>query len=201
MEASKNRVFFHELGHFIAAQLNHIIFDHAEVEKIIIVRYENDFTGETRYKIPEGIPFDTPTINLPQKLSKLIYGCYFQSLYLDSDLKMCFDNKNADANGKMDMVQTITALSGFKVSSEKRKNYYPYIEIEYFSLLKEKKDDFQLLFSLDPKEFFIEINDSVTEVDLHKLNFNVTEFVSKHTPLYLEFIERIEQILDWKNRL
>lgn len=58
MLRKKNRVFFHELGHFVANQINHREHGLSPVEKIKIIRHvlnnTIDYTGETAYKRPNG---------------------------------------------------------------------------------------------------------------------------------------------------
>lgn len=198
----KNRVFIHELGHFIANTINFEQFGIYEIEKIRLTKHfvdeSIDYMGETIKKVPAGLAIDLPVQNLPQKIAGLIYGCYFQSIHLNKELKLCFDYSNQDANGNKDMHQVISGLSLYQISVEKRKKLYPFMEVEYFNVLR-KTDIFDFLFQLKPENYFIEISDIETHVDLVKLKDATKEFISRHTSTYLGFIEEIELILDWEN--
>ena len=201
MKSNKHRVFFHEIGHFVANEINHAHFGVSQVEKIRLTRHElgnsTDYIGETIYAVPEGEDRNKPLQNLPPKLANLIYGCYFQSIYQNTELEMCFDFSNSSANGKVDMDHTIAALTQFQVSAAKRREFYPLIKEQYFKTLLSRKEDFIYVFKLSPENYFIEINEFVTEVDLENLRIDLSSFIELHTDIYLSFVSEIMRILDW----
>ncbi len=202
MKKIKHRVFFHEVGHFVASEINHSHFGLSTVEKIILTKHELgnsiNYSGQTIFIVPEGEQKDKPLVNLPQKLANLIYGCYFQSLFLDTELKLCFDFSNPDANGKIDYNQTFAALTQFKTPVKQRVEFFPYIEQQYFNELKTPKADFNKIFQLNPEDYFIEINNYKTEVNLKKLRVDISGFLKIHQNTYLGFISEINRILEWK---
>lgn len=201
LRSNKNRVFFHELGHYVANRLNSEEFGLSRVEKIKIKRHvingNVDFSGETTYSVPDGDKRNKPLENLPQKLADLIYGCYFQSLYTENDLKVCFDYSNPHANGNIDMNKMITALTMFSISSKKRQVFYPYIEQQYFQELKDKSSGLETFFKLKPEDYYIRIDDNETEIDIERLNDETSQGIVSHRYKYLEFISQVEKILEW----
>lgn len=203
MNYAKKRVFIHELGHFIAGKINRDNFGLSGVAKIKLTKhqtkFDEDFIGETIYKVPTGESEVKVLENLPQKIANLVYGCYFQSIYLKTELKKCLDWDNPNANGKIDMNDIISAVTMFDISSEKRSILYPYLEKDYFEQLRSKKKEFISLFNLNPEDFYTEINDYETDINLMKLDKATKEFINSHTKTYLNFILKIEEILDWEN--
>ncbi|HET8884718.1 MAG TPA: hypothetical protein VFM70_00015, partial [Salinimicrobium sp.] len=141
-------VFFHELGHFIAQELNYEIYGLGKVESIKFVKYE--FANEIRYQgqtipvVPANASRNDKLINLPEKIAELIYGCYFQAIFTGEPLKSCFDIYNENSKGYYDAKDIAGGLYQFNIEKE-RKILYPYLREEYFGKLKNKKTDFTLL--------------------------------------------------------
>src|SRR5690606_11943361 len=117
-------VFFHEVGHYVAQQLNYKIFHTGEVHQIIIERVfpngTEDYMGQTISKIPDGESPETPLKNLPEKIAEMIYGCYFQSLFLKEDLDKCFDYKNPTCRGSRDVSYLSSELASFGINAAVR---------------------------------------------------------------------------------
>jgi hypothetical protein len=76
--------FFHELGHFVAHELNAIHFGGPEVIRITLEPENPDRDGEISIDVPTFYSPDNPNFRsrLPQYLASLVYGCYFETYYL-----------------------------------------------------------------------------------------------------------------------
>ncbi len=204
MIAEIKKVFFHELGHYIANRINHINFCMSPVQEIILTKHENaskvKYEGQTSFKIPKGESIITSLKHPPQKIAELVYGCYFQSLYLNVPLTLCLDWRNDKANGLKDYEGIMDVLSTCEVPTNKNKEFYNYILKKYFSRLKLHKQEFETLFKLSPSNYLIKKNDIVFQVDLKKLENATEDFIKFHTPTYLNFISEISLILGFNNQ-
>lgn len=198
MKTNLEIVFFHEIGHYIAHQLVFKHFGIGEIDKIVLIEKRADgfinYEGQTIPKIPHGKSKSTPLINLPENIAELVYGCYFQSIFLNQKFEVCFDYKNKSAKGYKDYHDVISGLILFKIDGEKRKILYPYLKIEYFNSFKKNKNDFEFLFKFNPLDFLKETEDGF-EVELGKLNNSLIGFIEKHSSYFIEFVEKIRKIL------
>jgi hypothetical protein len=202
LKTSLEIVFFHEIGHFISHQLNYKHFGIGEVDKIILIEKRPhgvvEYEGQTISKVPNGKTNLEPILNLPEKIAELIYGCYFQSIFLNKELDICFDYRNKSARGYRDSQNLIGGLSQFNIDENKRRKLYPYLKEKYFNELKKHTYEFELLFKLNPMDFLKE-NENGFEVELKKLDNSLTEFMEKHSTDFIEFVENIREILNKKN--
>ncbi|SRX75010.1 hypothetical protein [Aequorivita antarctica] len=202
MKTNLEIVFFHEVGHLVAQQLNSKLFGTGEVEEILLIEYNisgvQNFLGKTISKVPQGKSQNTPLINLPEKIAELIYGCYFQSLYLNQELNKCFDCYNQFVKGKQDCDDLVAALTMFKVPIETRKRLYPYLLVEYFEFLQSHKNDFKEVLQENPKNFLFFTTDGY-RVDIGELQIKLQKFFIDHEKTYKNFVQEIKRILDWKN--
>ena len=138
MPKNKNleTVFFHELGHFVANKLINELYNIFEIEEVLLIqKYTNevDYEGQTKRKIPLG-KADTPLKNMPERLCSLIYGCYFQTIYQDTNINMCF-NQSSDFKGCQDYLDFAECLRMFKIESKTKRDLLAYLTVEYLSLI------------------------------------------------------------------
>lgn len=89
----------------------------------------------------------------------------------------------------------VSALTIFKISLEKRKKFYLYIEIQYFEKLKTRAELASLI-QLNPNDYFIEINEDETAINLEKLKNDTSTYINSHQEIYTEFISNIKHILE-----
>lgn len=199
----KHRVFYHELGHYVSSLYNHEKFKTAPALKIVMYKDDNaknvnDFIGECIYMDPEKREsVNPPLTNVPQKLGRLVYGCYFQCLMESSEIVSCFNDYLDDANGWHDRKFVERIFKDFNIGREKLKLYYQFVEMEYFETLRHNSELKACIFDLNPENYLIKINDSKWEVDLQTLTKDLTRLLDMHRNQYFEFMERIFSILDW----
>lgn len=200
MELSKNlkTVFFHELGHFVANKLINNLYNIFEIEEILLIQkytYELDYEGQTIKKIPIG-KADTPLINIPERLCSLIYGCYFQSIYLNTDIDMCF-NQSSDCKGCQDYRDFAECLRMFNIENQIKRELLAYLTVEYYSDLKEGSSLPKSLFEINPNDYLIEIYDGY-KFDIIKLENNIQSHLRQHRPIFEQCICHIKSILNWE---
>lgn len=195
-------VFFHELGHYIAHEITFRNFGIHKVESILLTEHNINqskvYGGETIITKPYVGAENVLVINLPEKIAELIYGCYFQSLYLNVELSNCFDHSNSNCKGFKDKNDVIGALSQFSIDAGTRKILYPFMEVEYFNYLKSIKTDFDTVFNLKPIDFLI-CSEIGYFFNLDLLSSSLQDFYVIHENVYLNFLQRIKIILNWKN--
>ncbi len=189
------RVFFHELGHFVARELNLKYFNGTGSAEILIYPCENDnndFCGHLRPISPEEL---NSSDNTPVPLERLaehlvvdVYGCIFQSYYLNSDFKNC-----TETNGEEDIKKWIGSLFANKLSYINR-DIFP-ICIEYFEYLKSEHllDAFM---RIEPKDYLITLQDNKYCVDLNQLRNDISEIVEFHFQYYKLFVTCHQKIID-----
>lgn len=192
------RVFVHELGHLVAHILNKEHFEGTGVESIKLERKKinggYDYVGITKPLKPEGYIDDKKVINLPEYIASIVYGCLFQSLYLTQRFTDCFYCVDSNKNGYCDAQSFIGALAQFGVSTDTRLILYNYIQ-EYFNTLV--RSEFELVFKLESKNYIIEEKQNEYLFDVVVIEKDLSDFLSLHKDNYIEFMNRIKEILNW----
>ncbi|EIJ38786.1 hypothetical protein JoomaDRAFT_1779 [Galbibacter orientalis DSM 19592] len=200
MPKNKNleTVFFHELGHFVANKLINELYNIFEIEEVLLIqKYTNevDYEGQTKRKIPLG-KADTPLKNMPERLCSLIYGCYFQTIYQDTNINMCF-NQSSDFKGCQDYLDFAECLRMFKIESKTKRDLLAYLTVEYYGNLKEGDSLSKSLFEIDPRNYLVEIQGGY-KFDIIKLENNIQSHIKQHRPTFAQCISRIKSILNWE---
>jgi len=195
MSNNFQRVFFHEVGHFVAKELNFKLNGIGEAESIELesIGYNNEYLGRTKPKIPAGVDPNRSIVHLAEKLASLVYGCFIQSLFLNQNFTICFDMKG---NGIEDLKEWDGILLNFSNKrSEIIKN-----EEKYFEKLISLKENghFDSFFGLNPDDYVIkDINNlSLYHLNLNAVRANIDEFLEIHQQYYYEFLNEIKNILE-----
>lgn len=195
-------VFFHEIGHYIARELNLRLFNKglgvAQIRLRVVTNKEGrlDYQGETIAAKPKGYRSTDRIKDLPEYIAVLLYGCLFQVLYdcqknHTIDFTTCF-NLKPNNQGFYDC-KAYSSLNGY-CTHNNRMEIVEYTGNEYFKKLKNKRH-FKNLFEIDPMEFLTE-NKSYLEADLGRLNQRLTVFIESHMEEYLAYIQRIKDSLE-----
>ena len=90
-----HRVFFHELGHFIAHELNFQLYGGHKTKSIFLKPYPpmpELYLGEAKVEVENGsyIPLKE---EVPSYLASSTYGCLFQAYYTGEELKQAQKKK------------------------------------------------------------------------------------------------------------
>lgn len=188
-----NRVFYHELGHFVAHELNRIYYAGLGTNSISIFPFPENpelYLGEAKMNLsPDEREKKAPSLEqLPMYLASSSYGCIFQSYYMKTELKKCFD-----LNGEDDMQKWIGAL--FANGLDWLNSDIAACEREYFDLLSNNKE-LDVFMQLNSSDYLLESADKIYSVDIAKLRSDTSAFVEKHYSHYNSLIEKISQIID-----
>jgi len=190
-----HRVFFHELGHFVARELNENYFDGTGSVEIKIYPCPQDaseYCGHLTPIRPEGISENdktpVPIDRLAEHLTCNIYGCIFQSYYLNIDVRTC-----TDINGEDDIKDWIGSLSANKLSFLNKEIFQ--LSTQYLELLKSQKllDKF---IKVLPEDYLIETEYRHYVVNLHKLRDDTSQIIEEHHEYYKKFVEGHQEIID-----
>jgi hypothetical protein len=185
----QNRVFFHELGHFVAHEIIFRTFGIHKTERIEIKRYGNDYAGELVPAIPEGQDPNTPLINQCEKIVELIYGCIFQAVYLRTDFKDCFNHKSQgydDASAWAGILVKIGHNKQIQIST---------LQNAYFTYLKES-DTLANFFQINPSKYIVDITVDLSIVDMNLLLADINEEIENNKTHLLEFVEYVRKIIN-----
>ncbi|MDV3560375.1 hypothetical protein CMU69_12590 [Elizabethkingia anophelis] len=192
---SIRRVFFHELGHYVAAKLSQRHFSGIGSKHIKIYRCPekyNEFCGEMEPIRPEEYnENDLYLERLAENLIGLIYGCIFQSYFSSSaTLDFCFEHFGTkDMWGYRGGIarHSLGSLKAFKLEGLYCEHYTKIFEDKSLEQLK----GFDYMSLLIPSkgrvdEFFI---------DLITLDSLLEEFLDSFKDTYCELVEDFNKII------
>lgn len=185
---SQNRVFFHELGHFVAHEIIFRTFGIHRTERIEIKRYGNDYAGKLVPAVPEGQDPNTPLINQCEKIVELVYGCIFQAVYLGTEFKECFNHKSNgcdDASAWAGILGEIGHNKQIQTST---------LQNAYFTYLKES-GTLTNFFQINPSKYILDITEDLSVVDINLLLTDINKEIENHKDHLLDFVEKVRKIM------
>lgn len=179
-----HRVFFHEVGHFIANEINYSKYRYRGNNGLTIYPCEGNcdkMCGETiRHSLESGRKLD-----IALELSSLFYGCLLENYLYGTEIDACLSHRG---NGCHDANDRAGLLSGMKLADFSR------IENEFLHKVEQKKP-FEVLRQLIPSEYFSNAEE-ITQagnfryvVDIHKLKRSIKGLVDSHFELYAELVD------------
>lgn len=188
-----HRVFFHELGHFVAGEINRKHYSGTGISGILFYPSEENydlFCGETIPIVPENAirGGHVPLERAAEYLASLIYGCIFQSYYFKQPtLNSCLDH-----NGKKDLsARTLSiAKNGLVQSNEK----FSKAEDSYYSQLVETKS-LDLFMPIDPQAYLREIKKYNYDVNMLDLRRDTDDLIQDHLRDYKCLISEFKAII------
>ena len=182
------RVFFHELGHFVAQEINRRYYDGRGVKEIVIHPCERNFNelcGYTKPNVPKGyndkVVKAPPIYRLPLKLASLTYGCMFQAYLTGGALLECYRE-----HGESDMNSWANYISanrfGYTIKADLGK-----IEAQYYNSLVTGKllEDFR---ELNPSDYLSSPKPNNYDVDVEKLRRHTHQMLIAHRKDYRKLI-------------
>ncbi len=187
------RVFFHELGHFVAHELNRLHYNGTGTKSITIYSVgHNDprFLGDAKINLSEDERERyCPTKEiLPEYLASSSYGCMFQAYYLKGSLDECFKLNGGDDEQKWYGALRDNRLDDYRseiTASEK----------EFFNkLIKEKLLD--KFMSIDPDQYLTKIDSTNYVVNMGLLREDTKSIIDEHVPAYSEMVQKNKDIID-----
>lgn len=187
-----DRIFFHELGHFIAATINNYFDPSLEPHEITLERHP--MTGEFRGSLQMRVSNDhTAKVPPPDKskiaeyLAQIYYGCIFQSYYLKTDLSDCLGAAGLQDQHLILGIVILHKLSGIEPDLHD-------IASSHLELLfkTNKLDDFK---KLDTKVYLVNKNENHFIIDISRLQKDTTELVQAHIETYVIILEKFRNVL------
>lgn len=194
MIESIHRIFFHELGHYVAKELNLLFYEGTGTAEILIYPCQNNqsyYCGHIKPVIPTGVdPLrPLPFHKVKQQIASKIYGCIFQSYYSGAkSIKGCLYKYGED-----DSKTWIECLSFHGLSSYS----YELVQAEEEHFQKLKNDNvLDSFIQLDPEEYIIPTYYESYKIDLEKLKNDTNILIRKHYKYYQELIDKYKTILE-----
>ena len=188
------RVFFHELGHFVAHELNKRYYKGTGTKSIEIFPTEVDknlFQGDAKVVCTaDEKERDVPNIEmLPEVLAAATYGCIFQAYYKKED---SFDDCFAK-NGTEDTTLWKEAMRNFRIDDFR--NEILADEREFYKSLWSKKE-LEDFIKLDQENYLTEHGTENYYVDIDKLRTDTEAFVTNHRKAYDALIQKYQAYID-----
>lgn len=190
LEVKFKRIFMHEVGHFIAHQMNKLFYKGSlGVEKIFIFKCndQDEYYGKTIPLKPvnnfKELP--PPPERFVSFLIMCYYGCVMQSAYQEIELNDCFN-----IYGKDDKNEIESFLRQIKVSrnNEIFKLFCNYTENS------NAENHFSEVFKLNHLDYLKKIDNFHFKIDLAKLENKLLPFFDKHFEIYNDLVEKCNKI-------
>lgn len=199
MNNNLKRTIIHEIGHFVATELNHRLFESGKCLSIKLtgktVNGGIDYKGLTEADVNIDKDEETKMKLLSQRIAVLVYGCYFQCLYEGKALNDCFGFNNPSLNGAIDR-QMYNTVFPYDVGREQRIKAEQYLNL-YLNSLEEFKGEFDKIFNQDFKSILREEENNI-QLNLAQLKEKINDFLDSHLKKFKEFHENINSIKNEK---
>jgi hypothetical protein len=187
------RVFFHELGHMVAHEINKKYYNGTGTKSIDIWPAEHNrnlFVGEAKVNLSDDEKEkNAPTYKtLPEYLASSTYGCIFQSYLQNEELKKCFENNGKDDSEKWYNSLRIHNLDDYR-------SEVVAVEREYYAILKEKQTLDELM-ALDFRKYTIDKGNKHYSINVEDLRNDISDFVENHKITYNELLEKYRFIFE-----
>jgi len=194
MKEDVKRVFFHELGHFVAHEINKRYYHGTGTKSIEIFPfpYNNElFEGDAKINCSEDErEKNVPRIELlAEYLASSTYGCIFQSYYKNEET---FDDCFKD-NGRKDSEQWLKAMRNYRIDDYKSE--ITRVESGYFKMLR-KKGALDNFMTLEPENYLTDRGFENYSVDVDKLRKDTENIVTAHQKDYDELIQKYQAYID-----
>ncbi|WP_423738036.1 hypothetical protein [Chitinophaga caseinilytica] len=195
-QRKKERTFWHEVGHFVAQELNKKYFGGCGNLEIRIskalVHNEIEFHGEAKKNVPDEYRESDAIKDYPAPIiASLAYGCFFQSAFLGQRLDACLNHRYLGVVGYYDFQKINRHKTLFSLTPDEMKKLDQCLE-DQFSVIRQSLD--QLNFFETHIQDKIEDDSDETIVSGDSLRNLFNDFIAKHEKTYLNFVEKIKNI-------
>ena len=195
MNSNLKRTIIHEIGHFVAIELNNKLFETGECLGIeLIEKFANgvvDYEGLTKSNVNNDEDEKTNMELLSQRIAVLVYGCYFQCLFEGKKLNDCFGVNDTMLHGSTDR-EKYNITFPFEVGKEQRIETEKYLN-KYLKSLEEFKEEFDKIFNQDFNNILTR-EENKFEINLKLLKDKLGDFLNLHIDKFKEFQENINLI-------
>jgi|GEM_PF-2524130 len=197
----KRNIFWHEVGHYCAQQLNKHYGKYGNREiKLIrsqqsgITRYQGNATQNT----PPNFDPESKEIRHPASMiGSLVYGCIFQCSFLNENFDACFGEEMNGVNGFDDYNRTWDVADRFGLNREEKVKLSSLILAHFDTATRHIKDS--KILEIDIRNL-IEGNECVTTITSGQLDQLFNEFLSSHRIIYNNFVGELEALFKDKKQ-
>lgn len=192
LPSSVERVFYHELGHYVAKQINFLNSVGTGVRQIWIRRDHgtfNEYSGGVESILPKDyVPGKPPPLErLSVTLASLMYGCFFQSSRDHISLSDCF-KKFAPCDGTL----RHNSLKAYGLHGETPS--FAEVENEYFERLQ-REHLLEPFLHLKPNHLLIQVGHEEFEADLNLLSKQAEPLILSHITVYQSLIDGYDRLI------
>lgn len=189
-----HRVFFHELGHFVARELNLKYFDGTGSSEVKIYPCQCDYSEYCGHITPIRPSDDlspnasVPLERLAEYLAALLYGCVFQSYHSNTCLEDITKKYGNDDMGKW--LGSLIDSNLARLNSEIFR-----LSLEHLDTLRGNKllDNFM---QVVPETYLVETGSRHFSVDLEMLRVDIFPFIEELYPYYNVYVRRHQEIIN-----
>lgn len=185
MKEDLQRVFIHELGHFVAAEISFLYFDYdRRIEKMeLYKRGKTDFyDGYTNTTKATSNSYNPD--NSANEYVQLFYGCLFETLYrqikidecLSSNVTIAENNRSNIGNGRADD-QFMLRLSYRPEVIKFRFKWYDFIKNEFWEKVNSQREKLTSFFNLNVLEYATEYDADRYSIDVDRLRVDVIKLI------------------------
>lgn len=197
------RVFIHEMGHFVAGELNYRLFNYdRRIEEFKIVpRIGTKFYNGSVYDSKSKK--DSYSVNTSaNEYVQLFYGCLFEVLFRNIALNKCLCTSvsrenhsiNNFGNGKVD-ANYIFYIGIRKEIKEFASTWYEFISGDFFEEMKSLNNHFEKAFIFDVNDYILkEFNHNSYLIDVTKLLESLSVFLEFHEPYFYSLVNKLQSI-------
>ncbi|WP_400078779.1 hypothetical protein [Winogradskyella sp. R77965] len=201
------RAFIHEIGHFIAAELNYVLFGYDRRIDEFVLHFREDskiyFDGYVRtFKLPKSNKFNLNVI--ANYSANIFYGCIFECLYRKINLNQCLciisieeNLKSNIGNGSSDYYEVFERILRVEKNLKNTlDNWEEYLFSDYFNqlVLLEEQNHFLDIFNLNVNDFIENKIFDKHYINITSLRSCLDDFLSSHKKIFASFIETLKQI-------
>ena len=190
----KLRVFWHELGHFIAQYYNHLYFHGEGTDQLRITRQETmnqrtDYCGGTLLK-----NYDREAVlkHPASLIGSAAYGCYFQCIKYGNAFESCFAPEHTGGHGFTDFEQVNRVILQFTDNPAVNKQIMQALKEHFLAI--QQKSEFRQLFTVEVDDL-IASDEPELWVNLEELHQRFDFFIPLHKESYMALIDRLKAIL------
>lgn len=206
------RAFIHEIGHLVAAELNYSLFNYDRRIDLFKLKLRDGssmfYDGAVKTNnVPKSNRFNLGEV--ANYYTNLVYGCLFESLQREINLKQCLceisikENLEKNiGNGHSDFRE----ICRVKIIESEIKSVIDkwdiYVFNDYYNEMRELKinNHFDSIFYLDPTDFILNQKSSKEQsIDIGKVKIAVNDFLKLHKPYFKSFLEKLQEIQNHKN--
>lgn len=198
----KENVFWHEIGHYCTQQLNKEYYGKYGCQGIEIMKEIRDgvinYTGGATPNKPPGYDPKSQQVNHPASMvGSLVYGCIFQSSFLNTPFANCFETQYNNANGFHDYNGVWGLAAKFFLSAGEKSKLNTLIleqlEVVRASIAK------SAIFDIDISNF-INTEEEKTWIPTEELDKLFADFIAQHGPDYKIFVDNVGKLFEGKKQ-